>query len=789
MVRINRRDFLKTTPAAVAAVSALRQPRATATEPVTSPLQDGSDGSPAIPPHQPMGVPGVHAYAEKSIEAGSPVHFRISSTVPYEFSVCRLGLDVENFESDQVLHTFAEADPKPQDIHPGSYVHVEDGFEAGRKLDAISLECWIRPWNLKADQGLLTKFDPAGDCGFGLFLGQRGQLKFYLGDGGKFRSRWFRRGPRLNHERQWHHVVVTWNGKMVTLYLDGIFHGSWKFAGPLKPGRTPLRLAAAGQAGKAVNFYDGDLCMPIIYGRALAAKEVKQRFQTQGLQPPAGKGVLACWPLSEEKGDKVADISGHAHHGKIINRATWMIGGPSFDGAAIPRHAEYDPDQDATRGHALRFASDDLYDCRWEVTQQYRMPKEAPSGLYVGRFRFEIEGKPRIYHVTFLVRRAPDRPKAPILMLCSTNTWIAYSATPFAANAPNRQFWETYGLPNSAAGAPSYSCYLNHQHGQPSFGFGMKMPWPVAGPDVLFSRGQVGYSHLMRGERFAHNWLREAGYEYDVAADYDLHRNPEMLEGYKVVIINGHSEYWSVEAYQGVDKFLSQGGSAIVMSGNTMFWRVTYDDKDQVMECRKFDSDIGGRPAATVGELFHSHDKKRGSLMRYCGYPAWKVLGLECIGWWGLDKDNFGVYEVTDADHSLFQKPHQVELRNGETFGHAPGGGLPRVGGHESDVRLGRIRQITHHFPEGTSFPDEPPGIKTLAQVVMKGRRGIDYFGRWTPLEHGVVGEMTYWDRPQGGHVFHCGCIATAWSLSADPNLQALMRNVLHHFGVEANKA
>ena len=786
MSRINRRDFLKTTPAAVAAVTALRQPQATAKGNVISPSHSAA---PAIPPHLPMKVPGVHAYAEKSIEAGGPVHFRISSTVPYELSVCRLGLDVENFESDQILHTFAKADPKAQDIHPGSYVNVEVGFNASQKFDAISLECWIRPWNLKTDQGLLTKFDPSGDCGFGLFLGRRGQLKLYLGDGGKFRSQWFRTGPRLSPEHQWRHIVVTWNGKVIALYMDGKFHGSWKFTGPLKPGRTPLRLAAAGQGGKAANFYDGDLCMPVIYSRALSAKEVKQRFQAQGLQPPTGKGVLACWPLREEKGDQAADISSHGCHGKIINRATWMIGGPSFDGAAIPRHAEYDPDKDATRGHALRFASDDLYDCRWEVIRQYRMPKDAPSGIYVGRFRFEIEGEPLYYHVTFLVRKAPDRPKAPILMLCSTNTWLAYSATPFAANVPKSRFWETYGLPNSSAGAPSYSCYLNHHHGQPSFGFGMKMPWPVAGPDVLFTEDQVGYSHLMRAERFAHNWLRETGYEYDVVADYDLHRNPEMLEGYKVVIINGHSEYWSIEAYQGVDKFLSGGGSAIVMSGNTMFWRVTWDDKDQVMECRKFDSDIGGRLAATVGELFHSHDKKRGSLMRYCGYPAWKVLGLECIGWWGLEKDNFGVYEVVDADHSLFKKPHKVGLRNGDTFGHAPGGDLPRVGGHESDVRVGWIQQITHHLPEGTSFPDEPLGITTLAQVIMKGRRGIDYYGHWTPLEHGVVAEMIYWDRPQGGRVFHCGCIGTAWALSGDLNFQAVMRNALHHFGVEATKA
>lgn len=174
--------------------------------------------------------------------------------------------------------------------------------------------------------------------------------------------------------------------------------------------------------------------------------------------------------------------------------------------------------------------------------------------------------------------------------------------------------------------------------------------------------------------------------------------------------------------------------------------------------------------------------------MRYCGFPAWKVLGLECIGWWGLEKENFGVYEASQTDHFLFNHPHTVGLKDGETFGHAPNGGSPRVGGHESDVRLPRIQQITNHIPEGASFPEEPAGITTLAQVVKKGRRGINYFGRWEPLEHGVIAEMTYWKRPNGGQVFHGGCIAGGWALSADLKFQTLIQNVLHHFGVPNRK-
>ena len=113
-----------------------------------------------------------------------------------------------------------------------------------------------------------------------------------------------------------------------------------------------------------MNLLDGDLAMPVIYERALSADEIAARYRDQGLTPAVGAGVLACWPLAEERGDHVADCTPHARHGRIINSATWMIGGPSFDGGQVPRFGDYDPSQDPRRGHGLRFASDELYDCR-----------------------------------------------------------------------------------------------------------------------------------------------------------------------------------------------------------------------------------------------------------------------------------------------------------------------------------------------------------------------------------------------------------------------------------------
>lgn len=757
----NRREFLKRSGAGIAA-SMLPAPG----------LASAED---ALPPHRPLQLEGLHAYAnDESVVAGGVIRFFVSSTVPYRLSVCRLGRRVDDPAGDTVLRAFAESPAVRQPIHPGSYVHVENRGEEA--YGALTLECWLRPWKLNAWQAALTEYDFPAQCTYGLFVTAAGEAAFYLGEGAH-RAEGLHAGPKLA-ARRWHHLVGTWDGKTKALWVDGKKAGEWPHEGKVVS-RAALRLGAQGGDGVAEQFLDGDVAMPALYPRALGEEEIRRRFSEKGLRPPTG--AHSFWPLDEERGDRVNDAGEKKRPGRVVNHGTWMVGGPSFRAAQVPRYGPYDPAADKERGHALRFASDDLYDCRWKPTHEFEVPADGTPGIYAARFEYELEGKKRLYHATFLVKRPASRPKAPILVLCSTNTWRAYGSTSFAATSPATHFyWGTGGGTNSPGNPPAYSCYRDHASMQPAYYFGVRLPWPSAGPYVLYSPAQVGYSHLMRGERFLHAWLEEQGYAFDVIGDLDLHRDPEQLRGYKVVVINGHSEYWSIPAYEGVDRYLREGGNVVALSGNTMFWRVSFDPEGTVMECRKLQPDIGGRTHATVGELYHSQDGKRGSLMRECGLPAWKVLGLECVGWWGTNAKDFGVYRVEQPDHFLFKG---VGLEKGATFGHGAAG-VPAVGGHEADVRLSTLLALTGPPPEGAEVPREPAGMTTLARIVKAGFRALDYFSRWVPQKEAVITEAIYWERPEGGRVFHAGAIGAAWAISADPKFQAVMKNVLRHFGV-----
>lgn len=739
---------------------------------------------------------GVHAYAEKSLAAGDTIHFRVSSDVPYKLSIVQLGSDVDGTTDDSpLLGLSVEGQARQQPIFPGSYVNVDAPMPA-LPLQAMTLECWVRPWGEEASpgmveasaswQGLMSKHSFPDRCGFGLFLTETRQVAVYFGDGGRYDPSRAVSSEESLALRQWHHVVGIWDGQNISLWINGQQAvRPTAIEGPVRPGLAPLRLAAYGQQGITQNYLNGDLAMPVIYSKALSPEEIKARHEDKGLHPPALQGVLACWPLNEEQGSILQDISGNRLHGRIINRATWMIGGPSFDATDASRFTTgYDPTRDATRGHALRFCSLDLYDCGWQVSHSLTLLDDQPPGIYVGRISYGANDE-FIYDVTFVVHKARGRPREPLLVICATNSWLAYSGTPFVKNFINRsdprQRWFPGGSEGgtNAAGLPHQNFYEDCQTGQPTYRMGLNLPWPVAAPYSRYSpiwEGGVCYSHLVRAERFTHRWLEENGYTFDVISDFDLHREPDLLEGYQSVLIAGHSEYWSVPAYEGLRQYLAQGGKVIALSGNTLFWRVSFDGHMTAMECRKYGGVAGARPNATPGEGYHSDDGKLGGLMRQCGHPCWKLLGLESTGAI-LDYETQASYQGYVCEMPEHPFLADTGLGQGDTFAEG-------AVGHEGDVCLDTPQMASPDIVD-----PKLPGLEILASSTSRGPTEDVVWGydglNLDPQPEGVpTSQLIHWTRPEGGEVFFAGTIAAGQALHSDTRWATILHNVLASFGV-----
>ncbi|WP_295537077.1 N,N-dimethylformamidase beta subunit family domain-containing protein [uncultured Pseudacidovorax sp.] len=753
----------------------------------------------AIPPHRALALPGIHGYTDvKTVRAGETVALHLSVDRACRLAVFRLGEDPEDRASDHLVADLGVVQPNVQPIHPGSYVHVPRGLPARIALPGLTLECWVMPWRVDGPrQALVTQWDGPASGGFGLFIEADGALGLNLADAGGMTALGWTAG-RLRG-RAWQHVAATWDGRVSALWIDGVCVGRQAWAGPLRPGAAPLRLGACGEAGVAQAFADVDLALPAIHECALPAEALARRAAERGRKLPAHPALRACWPLREGRGGTVADASGHQRDGRIVNHGTWMIRGPGFDEAAAA--ADGDPFVTAGQCQGLRLAADDLYDCRWGATHHVTLPVDARPGLHVARLRFELDGREAVYDITFLVRRAADAPPAPLLVLCAMSSWLAYAATPFARNTVDDPVWprRSTGLPNSHPDAPAYCSYTFHRAGQPSYFTGLRMPWPNASPAALYDPAGSGFAQWTRLERRLHVWLEKEGYDFDLLADLDVHRDPALLARYRTVVVNGHSEYWSTPVVDAFDALLRRGGCALVLSGNTMYLRVSFDEDMAVMEQRKTE-DRGADPAQAAlrppagpfGEEFHSQDWMRGGQLRAVGRSAASIIGLETAGWGFADAGDFGVYHVAAAQHPFFRHPWPVGLAEGDTFGHAPGGGLPRAIGHEWDLTVASLRRMTHGpVPEGAALPDTPAGLQVIAQ----GRRRVpgaldtylDWFSRPTePLDGGLSAEMIDWQRPQGGRVFHAGAVGAAWVVGHDPAFDALLRNVLHHFGVPA---
>ena len=796
MSRVDRREFIKKSTvagAAAATLSGLPWSEEAAAELAAKARAPGNAA--AIPPHRVQILYGMHAYSNKlSVNPGEEITFHASSTVPYKLSVARLGIGVDDPSTDDVLKEFPEAPPKLQPIHPGSYLHVEKGLDADAELNEFTVECWVRPYLSDRPACIATQFDLPTACGFALFLNPNYRVSFYLGDGEQFiQEKLHSTAEGALQPKTWHHVVGRWDGKEKSIWVDGKKIAAWSFLGPLRPGKSAIRLGARGDYNEAFRLLDGDISMPVLYSRALSETEIQQRHAEQGQQIAKGEDVLACWPLTEERGCSVADVSGNDHNGRIINNGTWQIGGPSFDASSVPRYGGYDPAADKTRGHALRFASDDLYDCRWEATHKMQMPADAKSGFYVARYKYKLNGTDRMYHDLFFVRPKKGAKKPQVCLLAATNTYRAYDYRPFAEVPPGLKFndYETGNSPGDPP-PPNYSFYGGHRAGHVTYRLGLRMPAPNSGPYATsMSHGlENNYGHLTRADRLTEVWLAKSGYDYDVITDLDLHQDPDVLDGYKVFIINGHSEYWSIEMRDTVIKYMEKnGGKLIVMSGNTMFWRVSFDPAYETIECRKIDAPGNPISAKLRGESYHSDDAKQGGLMRDCGYPAWPVLGLECLGWDG-EVESMGPFVAENTDHFLYNEPEPTGLKEGERFGQNPEGGFPMAGGHEFDVRPSTLIRLQQGpVPENGPEIFQPEGMDYLGYSIHDWKTAyiIDYYARQVGHDGTLGGEMVLWNRPDGGQVFHAGVIAGGWVLSVDPKFQTMMRNVMHHFGVERN--
>ncbi len=618
----------------------------------------------------------------------------------------------------------------PQAAPQGSYAFTADA-PALKITGPITLEAWVNPSIISSTKGagILMKYVDPDETAYGIHLMPGGEVSFYLGATGVFSSANQLLSSGSVPSDTWTHIVGTWDGTTKRLYIDGVLDASAPFAGPIHDTDEEVFIGATrGGGGNTSGFLNGAIDSPAIHAVALTPAQIATRFAEQADYDEGNPGVLpstvAQWNLQEMESTTLVDATGNGHDLTLVNWATRSVPGPSWVGPAKP--SEW----------CIRFSEEDRYSPQWSPTWSFVVDPAWEPGFYI----VELGGS---YDMPFVVKPAPGT-EAPIFVLVNSNTWAAYSG---------------WAQPTWGKGF-----YKKHPGGDINNYSGLQQPNPDARAN-LYSPG-AGLAHLVDAERYLFGWLELEGYDFDLYTDLDLHKDPNLLDPYRIFFINGHSEYWSRDEMDHLEAFLYRGGTCLNLSGNTMWTHVTYSQDFTMVEGRK-------HPWSTQpqvhppGERWHSTGGQvLGGTVRCTGRTEHELIltgfGLTMTG------SAYGVYAVTDAAHWIYAGTGVV---NGDRFG------LNSLNGSG----------IVHFEADYTDpFWGTPAGTQVIG-------RGVDFTGGvqdldisdcqnrvWSTVFEG--GDVAYYDHPGGGGVFAMPSVTTGGALPVSPVASRMVHNVIQRF-------
>jgi len=220
----------------------------------------------------------------------------------------------------------------------------------------------------------------------------------------------------------------------------------------------------------------------------------------------------------------------------------------------------------------------------WTTTDIVQTAADWPSGYYLIEAELTSGSVAGRIATTYAILRQPvDQPPSQILVQVPVNTWEAYNA------------WAGHSLYNfSPAGA--------------SIRVSFDRPFDSQASSPLWWEIQT--------VRF----LEREGYDVSYQTDVDTDADPGSLLRHRLVIVNGHDEYWTVAMRDGFDAAVAGGTNLAFMGSNDAYWNVRYEDDRHTILTYK--SLYDPNPDTT----------QKTAMFREIGRPECLLLGVEHYG-------------------------------------------------------------------------------------------------------------------------------------------------------------
>jgi hypothetical protein len=215
----------------------------------------------------------------------------------------------------------------------------------------------------------------------------------------------------------------------------------------------------------------------------------------------------------------------------------------------------------------------------WPVTDRITLKGSRwVSGYYIAKLVRRSPRNPAYAStIPFIVRRPAGHP-AKILVQASSNTWQAYN---------------TWGGKSLYEGDP-------------------------AAVKVSFGRPQGMGQNPFDYEYDLVRFLERRGFDVSYQTDVDTDRHPRRLLHHPLVIVAGHSEYWTKRMRDAFDRVRDNGVNLIFTSANTAYWQIRYQNHHRtIVEYRHADRDPESDPRLKTIKF------------RQLGRPECELLGIQ----------------------------------------------------------------------------------------------------------------------------------------------------------------
>lgn len=233
-----------------------------------------------------------------------------------------------------------------------------------------------------------------------------------------------------------------------------------------------------------------------------------------------------------------------------------------------------------------------LRECRWEKCISMTIPKEWPSGVYLGKLsRDDLDG-----FQSYLVFVVKEHRPSDLLFQVSDLTWQAYNKWP-----GNDSLYDD-GAPSVWYSGPNVRVSFDRPYAKYC--------------QILDAPLSAGSGEFLLWEHPMAFWLEKQGYDVTYCSNLDLQLDPGVLELSKVFLSVGHDEYWSRAMYENALKARDGGLSLAFFSGNSVYHEILL-----------YDSSVNGAPCRAYArdKLFPDEEKLMGASSYGSGYGDWIV--------------------------------------------------------------------------------------------------------------------------------------------------------------------